>query len=111
MILEIMIAFALILAVVSVIYAIGHSLSPKTKRNENQEESYACGEKAVFGRLTLDVSLYRYLVFFLVVDSSVLLVAFASIALGTSGFALPLFLGYLVILVVAIVLLVKGGKI
>jgi len=110
MILELLIAFALVLAAGALIYALGRAKSPKTKGSENQEGSYACGEKVVFHRLSLNISLYKFLVYFIVVDSSVLLVAFASFASLSLDLAVPLFLLYLCMVLVATVLLVKGGK-
>ncbi|HME54507.1 MAG TPA: NADH-quinone oxidoreductase subunit A [Candidatus Lokiarchaeia archaeon] len=110
MILELLIAFTLVLAAAFLIYAIGRAKSPKTKGNENQESSYACGEKVIFRRLSLNISLYKFLVYFIIVDSSVLLVAFASIASLSMELVVPLFLIYLSILFVASVLLVKGGR-
>lgn len=110
MILELLIAFTLVLAAASLIYAIGRAKSPKTKTNENEASSYACGEKVIFRRLSLNISLYKFLVYFIIVDSSVLLVAFASIASLSAELIVPLFLIYLSILLVASVLLVKGGK-
>ncbi|HMF32870.1 MAG TPA: NADH-quinone oxidoreductase subunit A [Candidatus Lokiarchaeia archaeon] len=102
------IAFVLIFAIVSLIYAVGRLLSPKPAKNENQDTSYACGEKATFHNLKLNISLYKYLVYFIILDSSVLLVAFASFALQV--LSLPLFLTYMVILLAAILLLFDGGK-
>ena len=110
MILELLIAFILVLATASLIYAIGRAKSPKPKNNDNQVAPYACGEKAIFHKLSLNISLYKFLVYFIIVDSSVLLVAFASFASLTAELVVPLFLVYLVIVLAATVLIVKGGK-
>ncbi|MEM3629738.1 MAG: NADH-quinone oxidoreductase subunit A, partial [Candidatus Bathyarchaeia archaeon] len=56
-------------------------LSPKSMRSENGKSAYACGEKANFDKLKVSVSHYRYLIYFVILDSSVLLTAFAALAI------------------------------
>jgi len=103
------IAFVLIFAVTSLIYVIGRLLSPRSKKNANQSATYACGEKPIFQRLKLNVSLYKYLVYFIILDSSILLVAFASFSLGPL-FAWPLLMVDMCIMLAAVLLLFDGGK-
>jgi len=104
---EFAIAFVLIFAASSLIYLFGRYLSPKSAKTENGQSAYACGEKATFLNLRVNVSLYKYLIYFVVLDSSVLLVAFASLALSTAN--VVLFMFYLLIMVVSGFLLVGGG--
>ena len=103
-----LIAFVLIFVSTLVIYNLGKRSAPKTTMGENAQASYACGEKASFPWLKVNVSLYKYLVYFVIFDSSVLLLAFASFALaGTNPLFLILYLG--IILAAGFVLL-EGGK-
>lgn len=108
MIVEALIAFCLIFIATLAIYVIGKHSAPKTTISENEQAAYACGEKVHFQGLKINVSLYKYLVYFVVFDTSVLVLAFAAIALvGTNWLLLILYLG--IILASGIVLL-EGGK-
>ena len=108
MIIEAIIAFALIFVATWAIYTIGKRSAPKTTISENEQASYACGEKASFHGLKVNVSLYKYLIYFVIFDSSVLLLAFASFSIaGTNPLYLILYLG--IILAAGLVLL-EGGK-
>ncbi|MGB8779156.1 MAG: NADH-quinone oxidoreductase subunit A [Candidatus Bathyarchaeia archaeon] len=102
-----MVAFILVFAASCLIYLLGRYLSPKSAKTEGGQSTYACGEKASFPKLRINVSLSKYLVYFVVLDSSVLLVAFASLALSVSN--VLLFMFYLLIMVAAVLLLVEGG--
>lgn len=104
---EFVVAFILIFAASILIYLLGRHLSVRTVKTEDGRSTYACGEKATFSRLRINVSLYRYLIYFVVLDSSVLLVAFASLALSPSNALLFMF--YLLIMLVTVFLLVEGG--
>jgi NADH:ubiquinone oxidoreductase subunit 3 (subunit A) len=105
---EIIIAFTLILAISIIIYLIAQRLSPKSIPSVDRDASYACGERVTFGHLTLNVTSSRYLVFFLIIDSSVTLIAFAAMANGVM--ISPLFVLYLIILLIAVFLLNGGNK-
>ena len=108
MIVEAAIAFVLIFVCTYVIYSLGKRSAPKTTISENEQASYACGEKVVFHGLRINVSLYKYLIYFIIFDSSVLVLAFASIAIaGTNPFLLILYLG---IILAAGLILLEGGK-
>ena len=108
MIIEAIIGFILVLIATFAIYAIGKRSAPKTVLSEHGQESYACGEKAPFQGLQINVSLYKYLIYFVVFDSSVLLLAFASFAIaGTNPLLLILYLG---IILAASFVLTEGGK-
>jgi NADH:ubiquinone oxidoreductase subunit 3 (subunit A) len=104
---EPIVAFILIFAASSLIYLLGRHLSPKPVETENGHSTYACGEKAAFSKLRINVSLYKYLIYFIVLDSSVLLVAFASLALSTANVLLLIF--YLFIIFVSGFFLVERG--
>jgi NADH:ubiquinone oxidoreductase subunit 3 (subunit A) len=104
---DVLIAFVLVLAASFLIYMLGRYLSPKPVKTENGQSTYACGERASFPKLKINVSLSKYLVYFIVLDSSVLLVAFASLALSASNALLFMF--YLLMMIAAAVLLVEGG--
>ena len=108
MIVEALIAFILIFISTFAIYTLGKRSAPKTTISENEQASYACGEKASFPGLKVNVSLYKYLIYFVIFDSSVLLLAFASFAIaGTNSLFLILYLG---ILLAACLVLLEGGK-
>jgi hypothetical protein len=82
-------------------------LSPRSAKTENGQSAYACGEKASFPKLRISVSLSKYLVYFVVLDSSVLMVAFASLALSITN--VLLFMLYLLMMFATVLLLVEGG--
>jgi hypothetical protein len=67
---------------------------------------YACGEKVFSKRLLVNVTLYKYLIFFVIIDSPALILAFAALALEIiSPFILLIYLG---IILVADLLLLGG---
>lgn len=102
------IAFVLILVATLAIFYIGKRSAPKTTISENEQAAYACGEKVSFQGLKINVSLYKYLIYFVVFDSSVLVLAFAAFAIGAAN---PLLLIlYLGIILAAGVVILDGGK-
>jgi NADH:ubiquinone oxidoreductase subunit 3 (subunit A) len=91
---EALVAFILILISTMAIYTLGRRAAPRTTINENAQAAYACGEKAIFPGLKINVSLYKYLIYFVIFDSSVLILAFASFIVANSNpFLLILYLG------------------
>jgi len=68
---------------------------------------YACGERVRSGRFVINITLYKYLVYFIILDSSVLLLAFAT--LTPTPISLPLLLVYISTLLAATILLATGG--
>ncbi len=50
--------------------------------------SYACGEEPPKQKIKTRISIYKYLVYFVILDSSVVLLAFASLALDTANLVL-----------------------
>jgi NADH:ubiquinone oxidoreductase subunit 3 (subunit A) len=101
-------AFILIFAASCLIYLLGRCLSPKPAQSGDERSTYACGEKEIFQRLRINVSLYRYLIYFVILDSSVLLVAFASLMMRMVN--MILFTFYLAIMLASTLLLLEGGK-
>jgi NADH:ubiquinone oxidoreductase subunit 3 (subunit A) len=107
-IVEATIAFVLILAAASAIYLIGRRSAPKPTQTDAERSAYACGENVSFPGLRVNVALYKYLIYFVIFDSSVLLLAYAAFSLaGTNPLLLILYLG--IILAAGLVLL-EGGK-
>jgi NADH:ubiquinone oxidoreductase subunit 3 (subunit A) len=89
------------------IYLFGRLLSAKSVHGENGKYAYACGEKVNFYKLKISVSYHRYLVYFVILDSTVLLAAFAALALHVAN-VLFLIL-YLFIVIISGLLLLDGG--
>jgi NADH:ubiquinone oxidoreductase subunit 3 (subunit A) len=101
-------AFVLILAAACLIYVLGRRAAPKPAQTEGECSTYACGEKVAYPKLRVNVSLYKYLIYFVVLDSSVLLLAFGSF-LG-QGINVPFLLLYLGVVLACSLLLFEGGK-
>ncbi|MFX1318185.1 MAG: NADH-quinone oxidoreductase subunit A [Promethearchaeota archaeon] len=106
---ELVVAFLLVILVSSLIYLVGRRLSPKQSISETAQSSYACGEKAYFKRPRISVSLYKYFAYFLILDSAILIIAFASLGLSTINL-LGLFCYLVAILISSILLLKEGDK-
>jgi len=106
---EALIAFVLIFVSTYVIYALGKRSAPKTTISENEQAAYACGEKVAFRGVKINVSLYKYLIYFVIFDSSVLVLAFGSFSIAGTTNPLLLIL-YLGIIFAAGLVLVEGGK-
>jgi NADH:ubiquinone oxidoreductase subunit 3 (subunit A) len=67
---------------------------------------YACGEKVFSKKLLVNITLYKYLIFFVIIDSPALILAFAALALEMiSPFILLIYLG----IILAADLLLLGG--
>ena len=105
---ESIIAFFLILLTTLFIYKLGRRIAPKPIQGNNEISSYACGEKATFHGLKVNVSLYKFLIYFVIFDSSILMVAFASISSLTINSTLIIF--YLFLMLASGLVLVEGGK-
>jgi len=108
MILEAIVAFILVFISTLAIYFIGKHSAPKTTISENEQASYACGEKVSFQGLKINVSLYKYLIFFVIFDTSILVLAFASLAIiSVNPLLLILYIG---IILAAGLVLFQGGN-
>jgi NADH:ubiquinone oxidoreductase subunit 3 (subunit A) len=108
MIVEALLAFLLLFITTMVLYTLGRRSAPKTTIGENEQSVYACGEKISFHNVKINVSLYKYLIYFVVFDSSVLVIALGSFAsMGINSFLIILYLG---ILLAAGIVLVQGDR-
>ncbi len=105
---ETLIAFLLILAATLIIYVLGRRASPKPIQSENERSGYACGEKAPIQRLKINVTLYKFLIYFAIFDASFLLLAFA--ALLRQGMNVTLLILYLLIMFASSLILLEGDK-
>jgi len=108
LIIEAIVAFVLIVSAAAFIYQLGRRAAPKPAQTDAQHTAYACGEKVAYPKLKVNVSLYKYLIYFVVLDSSVLLLAFGSFM--QTGINVPLILIYLFMMLAAGLLLLDGGK-
>jgi NADH:ubiquinone oxidoreductase subunit 3 (subunit A) len=103
---EPLVAFLIILILSSLIYLSSRLLTPKTTANEEKSSMYACGEKVFSKRLPVNVTLYKYLIFFVIIDSPALILAFAALALEMiNPFSLLIYLA----IILAADLLLLGG--
>ena len=105
---ESIVAFLAVLAASAVIYLVGRLKAPKLPAKGQKVSMYACGEKARSGRLVINVTSYKYLVYFIILDSSALMIAFAS--LSVSSASLLSLMIYLSIILAATLLLALGGE-
>ena len=106
MIVESLAAFLIILIVSSLIYLSSRLLTQNTPASEEKSSMYACGEKAFPKRLLVNVTLYKYLIFFVIIDSPALILAFAALALEIiNPFSLLIYLA----IILAADLLLLGG--
>ncbi|MDR0373361.1 MAG: NADH-quinone oxidoreductase subunit A [Nitrososphaerota archaeon] len=108
MIIEAIIAFLLIFIATFAIYEIGRRSAPKTIISENEQAAYACGEKVTFQGLKINISLYKYLIYFVIFDTTVLVLAFAAFAITPANAVLLIL--YLGIILAAGVVLLDGGN-
>jgi NADH:ubiquinone oxidoreductase subunit 3 (subunit A) len=109
------IAFILIVAAAAFVYQLGRRAAPKTVQTQGERSVYACGEKVAYSKLKVNVPLYRYLIYFVILDSSVMLIAFAlsdNIPASFMGqtINIPLILLYLFMMLASSLLLFEGGK-
>ena len=106
--LEPIVAFLIILATATLIYLLTGRLSPKTSSSKEKNLMYACGEKINPTKLLVNVTLFRYLIYFVIIDSPALILAFAAIALEMIS-PIPLLI-YLALVLVADFLLLGGHQ-
>ena len=106
MLVESLVAFLIILILTSLIYLSSHLLTQKSIASAEKSAMYACGEKVSSKRLLVNVSLYKYLIFFVIIDSPALILAFAALALEMiNPFTLLIYLG----IIFAADMLLLGG--
>lgn len=97
----------MILGASSVMCILGNRLAPKTEDRESGKMQYACGEKPVRISQRFQASLNKYLVYFLIIDSSLLIVAFSVFAASLATI-LPIMM-YLSIVFVSVLLFLDRG--
>ncbi|MCW4015863.1 MAG: NADH-quinone oxidoreductase subunit A [Candidatus Bathyarchaeota archaeon] len=106
MLLESLFAFLIILILATLLYLFSRLLTQKSPDTEEKSAMYACGEKVFSKRLLVNVTLYKYLIFFVIIDSPALILAFAALALEMiNPFSLLIYLG----IILAADLLLLGG--
>ena len=108
MLIESLVAFLLIVAAAWLVYILGRRAAPKPPQGGNATLTYACGEKAPVQKQRITVTLSKYLIYFVIFDSSVLLLAFA--ALLSQGTNITLLILYLFMMFASSLLLIEGGK-
>ncbi len=106
MLIELSISFVLILMISIIIYLIASKKAPKSRRTPQHISVYACGEKVRTGRLFVNMTFYKYLAYFMILDSSIIIAAFASLSFNIA--ILPFLLTYLCALLIAVLLLTAG---
>ena len=103
---ESIVAFLIILTISVLIYLFSRWAAIKTSPSEERNSMYACGEKMTSTRLLVNVSLYKYLIYFVIIDSPALIAAFAALTLEIiNPFYLLIYLG----LILAADFLLLGG--
>ncbi len=108
MLIEMTFAFILVLGATFLLFLIGNRLAPLTTDRDEGQHQYACGESPIGFKQKTSISLYRYLIYFLVMDSSLLIIAFA--VLGVVYANLLSLLMYLSIILVSSLLFLEGGN-
>jgi NADH:ubiquinone oxidoreductase subunit 3 (subunit A) len=92
-----------------IVYIFSAIFSCKSARNEPDKRlPYACGERIASLSSRIIVSLYRYVIYFIILDSSLLIAAFASLALNP--FNTWLFCLYIILLLISSFLLLGGEE-
>jgi NADH:ubiquinone oxidoreductase subunit 3 (subunit A) len=104
---EVIVSFLIIVFISFLIHLSSRRLASKTPDSEEKSSMYACGEKMDSKRLLVNVSLYKYLIYFVILDSPALIVAFAAIALEIIN---PLHLLIYLGMILAADLLLLGGN-
>jgi NADH:ubiquinone oxidoreductase subunit 3 (subunit A) len=107
MVIELVLAFSAILGLLLLLCIFGNRLAPKAADRDQARIQYACGEEPIAVGRSVNLSLYKYLVYFLVADSSLLIIAFS--VLGELTANLPMILLYLGLLLAASYLFLEGS--
>jgi NADH:ubiquinone oxidoreductase subunit 3 (subunit A) len=105
---EYLLAFLLILGASSLVCLLGNRLAPKTNDRELGRVQYACGEKPPKFPQRMQASLYKYLLYFLIIDSSLLILAYATLDIAYLN-PIPLVI-YLSTILVSVFLFLDGGE-
>jgi len=99
-------AFTLILIASLIIYFLASLKAPKPPKSKGKVSIYACGERVHSGNIRIAITLSKYLIYFIVLDSSVLLVMFISLIANPINVILPI--TYLAIILIAALILSSG---
>lgn len=105
-ILESVVAFVAVLVLSSIIYLIGRLTAPEPTKTEEKVSMYACGEKVLSQKFKISHTLYKYLIYFVIIDSSAVIIAFASLAIRSIN---EIFLLVYLFTILASSLLLLGG--
>jgi len=87
---------------------LSRKINKNIRREWNSKSPYACGERVTSLNSRINVSLYKYLIYFVMFDSSLLIIAFASLALNISN--IWFFIFYILIIFVSSLFLLEGEK-
>lgn len=98
------ISLLIIILFSSGVYLLAAGFSPIPTKSREKTSTYACGENLSVTGIVVDPTLYKYSVYFLIFDSAVFLLAFASQALEQSGVYV---VGYLLLMFLSVLLLPK----
>lgn len=91
------------------IYVFSVILSRKSFRNEpDKKMPYACGERLASLTSIVVITLYKYVIYFIILDSSLAILAFASMALNHSN--IWFFSIYVLMLLISSLLLPRGEE-
>lgn len=104
MIVTFLVTLLIIISVSSLTYFFAGRLSSHLSQSPEKTSIYACGERLSVSRLVVDPTLYEYSVYFLIFDSGIFLLAFASQVLEQSSVYV---VSYLLIVLLSILLLPK----
>jgi NADH:ubiquinone oxidoreductase subunit 3 (subunit A) len=103
---ESLVAFLIILILASLIYLFSGLLTKKSPVSKEKSAMYACGEKVSTKRLLVNVTIYKNLIFYYIIDSPAMILAFAALALEIiNPFTLLIYLG----IIFAADMLLLGG--
>ena len=102
-----LLAFLIVLGTCALLFALSGSRSRRSAKDRQKTAMYACGERALPQTLRITVTSYKYLIYFMVFDAPVILVALSSLAGGVVN--LVLLLAYLFATLVALLFLTGGS--
>lgn len=105
---EVSTAFAAILGVAILIYLLSRVKASKSPPAEEKNSMYFCGEKVILRNLNISITFYEYLIYFVLLDSSALIIALAATEVEAAN---PIFLiGYSLLMLIATLTLSRGAQ-
>ena len=102
-----LLAFLIVLGTCAMLFVSSGGRSRRSAKDKQKTAMYACGERAVHQTLRITVTSYKYLIYFMVFDAPVILVALSSLAASIVN--LVLLLAYLFAAFIALLLLTGGS--